>query len=160
MSESSKLNRPPTTPVVQLFTDGSCRGNPGPGGWAFLLRHVGTGSEREESGGELQTTNNRMELEAVIRGLQALTQRAQVEVITDSVYVAKGCAEWLKKWKANDWRRREKGRFKPLKNSEQWQTLDTLLAKHDVRFTTIRGHAGHPENERCDDLAVEAALNQ
>jgi ribonuclease HI len=99
-----------------------------------------------------------MELQAVISGLEALTTRSEVEVITDSSYVAKGSSEWLPGWKRNGWRRREGQQWKPVKNVELWQALDELLAKHRVRFTWIRGHAGHPENERCDELAVAAAL--
>ncbi len=145
-------------PFVQLFSDGACRGNPGPGGWAYILRHPATGTEKEGSGGEKQTTNNQMELMAVIAGLQALKNRSSVEVITDSSYVAKGSSEWLPGWKKNGWRRREKNSWKPVKNQELWQQLDELLAAHEVRFTWIRGHAGHAENERCDELAVAAAL--
>jgi ribonuclease HI len=98
-----------------------------------------------------------MELAAVIEGLQALTARSRVEVITDSAYVAKGCTEWLPGWKRNGWQRKEKGRLKPLKNAELWQRLDELLAGHEVRFTVIKGHSCHAENERCDQLAVAAA---
>lgn len=145
-------------PVVQLFTDGACRGNPGPGGWAYLLRHPATESEKEASGGAAQTTNNQMELQAVISGLNALKTRSRVEVVTDSVYVAKGSREWLPQWKANNWRRRDGRSFKPVKNEDLWRELDRLLGRHDVHFTIIRGHQGHPENERCDQLAVQAAL--
>lgn len=145
-------------PFVQLFTDGACSGNPGPGGWAYLLRHPASGREREGSGGAPRTTNNQMELQAVIQGLSALHRRSRVEVITDSAYVAKGSAEWLPGWKRNGWRRREGGRLKPLKNADLWKELDRLLERHEVHFTVIKGHAGHPENERCDQLAVEAAL--
>ena len=145
-------------PRVQLFTDGACRGNPGPGGWAYLLRHPATGVEKEASGGSAETTNNQMELQAVIEGLKALKQRSSVEVVTDSAYVAKGAGEWLAGWKARQWRRREKNRWVPVKNVEYWQELDALLQQHDVRFTKIAGHSGHPENERCDELAVAAAL--
>jgi len=144
------------TPEVQLFTDGACSGNPGPGGWAFLLRHLPTGKELERSGAERQTTNNRMELTAVICGLAALKRSARVEVVSDSVYVGKGFSEWLAKWKANGWRRREKGRWAEIKNEDLWRQLDELLAKHQVRFRHVRGHSGHPENERCDTLAVAA----
>jgi ribonuclease HI len=143
---------------VQLFTDGSCRGNPGPGGWAYILRHPATGTEKEASGGESDSTNNRMELQAIIEGLAALTTCTAVEVITDSTYAAKGSREWMPNWKRNDWRRRESGRWKPVKNEDLWRRLDELLARHDVRFTMVRGHTGHPENERCDELAVEAAI--
>ena len=145
-------------PFVQLFSDGACRGNPGPGGWAYILRHPATGTEKEGSGGQADTTNNQMELMAVIAGLEALKHRSAVEVITDSSYVAKGCSEWLAGWKKNGWRRREGKTWKPVKNVELWQRLDELLAAHQVRFTWIRGHSGHPENERCDELAVAAAL--
>jgi len=145
-------------PLVQLFTDGACSGNPGPGGWAYILKHPASGKVVEASGGEGQTTNNRMELQAVIEGLEALKRRTAVEIITDSEYVAKGCLEWLPGWKRNNWRRREGKQFKPLKNEEHWRKLDELLTKHDVRFTVVRGHSGHPENERCDELAVAASL--
>ena len=143
--------------LVQLFTDGACRGNPGPGGWAFLLKHPATGAEKEVAGGDAATTNNRMELQAVIEGLRALTRRSEVEVITDSVYVAKGASEWMPGWKANGWQRREGKSFKPVKNVELWQDMDELLGRHDVRFTVVKGHSGHPENERCDELAVAAS---
>ena len=144
------------TPEVQLFTDGACSGNPGPGGWAFILRHAATGKELESSGGERETTNNRMEMTAVIRGLEALKRPARVEIITDSIYVGKGFSEWMPKWKLNGWRRREGGQLKPIKNEELWRQMDELLAKHQVRFTHVRGHQGHAENERCDTLAVAA----
>jgi ribonuclease HI len=144
------------TPEVQLFADGACSGNPGPGGWAFVLRHPASGKELERSGGERETTNNRMELTAVIRGLEALKRSTAVEVVTDSQYVGKGFSEWLPKWKANGWRRREGAQWKPIKNEDLWRQLDALLARHKVHFTHVRGHAGHPENERCDTLAVAA----
>jgi len=146
----------PDAPEVLLFTDGACSGNPGPGGWAFLLRHPASGKELERSEGEPETTNNRMELLAVIRGLEALKRPTRVELFTDSVYVGKGLSEWLPKWKANGWRRREGKRWKEIKNEELWRRLDHLLARHRVRFTHVRGHSGHPENERCDTLAVAA----
>ncbi len=142
---------------VELFTDGACRGNPGPGGWACVLRHPSTGTEKEFSGGDTATTNNRMELQAVIEGLRALTRDAQVEVVTDSVYVAKGASEWMSGWKSNGWRRREGRKWKPVKNVDLWQELDQLLVRHDVRFRVVKGHSGHPENERCDELAVAAS---
>lgn len=147
-------------PFVRLFTDGACRGNPGPGGWAYILKHPGTGHEKEASGGSPRTTNNQMELQAVIAGLEALNGPCEVELITDSVYVARGCREWLPKWKANGWKRREGKRLKPVKNEDRWRKLDELLARHEVRFEVVRGHSGHPENERCDELAVAAALEQ
>jgi ribonuclease HI len=145
-----------TTPEVQLFADGACSGNPGPGGWAYVLRHGKSGKEKEASGGERETTNNRMELTAVIRGLEALTRPAAVELVTDSVYVGKGLTEWMPKWKKNDWRRREGSRWAEVKNEDLWRRLDELLSRHRVRFTHVRGHSGHAENERCDALAVAA----
>ena len=150
-------NSSPAPPFVQLFTDGACQGNPGPGGWGYILRHPATGTEKEASGGEALTTNNQMEMTAVIEGLKALTRRSRVEIITDSTYVAKGAREWMPNWKANNWRRREKSGWKPVKNVEFWKKLDALLSQHEVKFTLVKGHAGHPENERCDELAVAAA---
>jgi ribonuclease HI len=144
------------TSEVQLFTDGACSGNPGPGGWAFILRHPVSGKELESSGGQPETTNNRMEMMAVIRGLEALKRPTRVEIISDSIYVGKGLSEWMPKWKLNGWRRREGGQLKPIKNEELWRQMDELLTKHQVRFTHVRGHQGHAENERCDVLAVAA----
>lgn len=141
---------------VHIFTDGACSGNPGPGGWAFVMRHVPTKTEKEESGGDPHTTNNRMELTAVIKGLEALKRPCRVEVFTDSEYVRRGLLDWMPKWKSNDWQRREGKQFKPVKNVELWQTLDVLVQKHVVTYTHVKGHSGHPENERCDELAVEA----
>ena len=143
-------------PEVHLFTDGGCSGNPGPGGWAYLLRHPASGKEVEQSGGERETTNNRMELTAVIEGLAALKKASHVELFTDSVYVGKGMSEWMGKWKANGWRRKEGKRMVPVKNEELWRRLDELLAVHDVRYTRVAGHSGHPENDRVDELAVAA----
>lgn len=148
-----------TLPFVQLFTDGACSGNPGPGGWGCILRHPATGTEKEFSGGRSSTTNNQMELQAVIEGLSLLTRKSRVEVITDSSYVAKGCKEWLPGWKRNGWKRKDGGRLVPIKNGDQWQMLDSLLSRHKVSFTLVRGHSGHPENERCDVLAVAAAAS-
>jgi len=139
---------------VQLFTDGACSGNPGPGGWAFILRHTKTGQEREESGGERETTNNRMEMMAVIRGLQALKKGCAVEIVTDSTYVGQGLTEWMPKWKSRGWKLPGN---KPVKNLDLWQELDRLIQTHTIKFTHVRGHSGHPENERCDELAVEAS---
>lgn len=149
-------SKSPKLAEVQLFTDGACSGNPGPGGWAFILRHPGSGKELEGSGSEGQTTNNRMELLAVIRGLEILKRPATVEVVSDSAYVLNGLSQWLPKWKANGWRRRERDGWKEVKNEDLWRNLDELAAKHRVHVTHIRGHAGHPENERCDALAVAA----
>jgi ribonuclease HI len=120
------------------------------------LRHPATGKELERFGAERETTNNRMELLAAIRGLEALKRPTSVELVTDSTYVGKGVSEWLPKWKANGWRRRERDRWAPIKNEELWRELDALLAKHRVHFKHVRGHSGHPENERCDALAVAA----
>lgn len=141
---------------VQLFTDGACSGNPGPGGWAFVLRHRALGKEVERSGGEKETTNNRMELMAVIQGLALLKWPCRVELLTDSVYVGKGLTQWIGKWKANDWRRKDGGRWVPVKNDDLWRQLDDLVNQHQLKYTRVAGHSGHPENERCDELAVAA----
>ena len=135
---------------VQLFTDGACSGNPGPGAWAAILRHGTT--EKELAGGEMDTTNNRMELTAVIRGLQALKEPCEVQITSDSTYVVHTIEKgWLNTWRANGWRKADK---KPVLNRDLWEELLPLLAEHVVRFHWIRGHAGHAENERCDALAV------
>jgi ribonuclease HI len=141
-------------PTVHLFTDGACSGNPGPGGWAFILRHPASGAEKESSGGEAETTNNRMELMAVIAGLTALTRPSDVDLYSDSQYVLKGLREWLASWKARGWRTADK---KPVKNQDLWERLDALKTGHTIRFHWIKGHNEHPENERCDQLAVQAA---
>ena len=141
---------------VHLFTDGACSGNPGPGGWGYILRHLPTGKESESSGGVAETTNNRMELTAVVKGLEALKRSCRVELFTDSVYVGKGISEWMPKWKANGWKRRENGKLKPVKNEDLWRRLDELMAKHNIKYTRVAGHSGHPENDRCDELAVAA----
>lgn len=139
-------------PRVELYTDGACLGNPGPGGWAYILRHpVKT---REDAGGEADTTNNRMELRAVIEGLSALTRPARVELYSDSKYVLQGLDEWMASWKKRGWKTASK---QPVKNRELWEKLDELIAKHKVSFHWVQGHAGHPENERCDELATAAA---
>lgn len=143
-------------PEVLLFTDGACSGNPGPGGWAFILKHAGTGKVLEKWGGERDTTNNRMELQAVIEGLSALKRPCHLELFTDSEYVRKGLSEWMAGWKRNGWKKREKGSLKPIKNVELWQALDKLVAPHEIKFTRVAGHSGHPENDRCDELAVAA----
>ncbi len=154
--DQSVEESPQEKPFVQLFTDGACSGNPGPGGWGFILKHPASGNEKESSGGESETTNNQMEMMAVISGLEALSRSSKVEVVTDSVYVAKGSQEWMPNWKKNGWRRKEGKSWKPVKNVELWQRLDELLSQHEVRFTVVKGHSGHPENERCDELAVAA----
>lgn len=143
---------PAQSPEVVLFTDGACSGNPGPGGWAFILRHPASGTEKVESGSEAETTNNRMELLAVIRGLEALKRPTVVELVTDSEYVGKGLTQWMAKWKVNHWRRGSSA----VKNADLWRRLDELASTHRVTFTHVRGHCGHPENERCDQLAVAA----
>jgi ribonuclease HI len=140
-------------PRIELYTDGACSGNPGPGGWAFILRDVRSGTEREESGGEARTTNNRMELISVIRGLRALTEACMVSLYSDSQYVINGLNDWLDQWKAAGWTR--KGR-KPVKNIELWKELDELRDFHRLDCHWVRGHSDHPENERCDRLAVAA----
>src|SRR3954465_2047486 len=139
---------PARKPEVQLFTDGACSGNPGPGGWAFILRHAASGKEMERSGGEAQTTNNRMELMAVVEGLRALTRPTYVELLTDSVYVGKGLSEWMPKWKANGWRRGKPGDHSAVKNVDLWKQLDELIAQHKLKYTRVAGHSGHAENDR------------
>ncbi len=138
--------------AVEIFTDGACSGNPGPGGWGAILRCDGT--EKELSGGEAATTNNRMELMAAIMALKALTRSSQVRLYTDSQYVQKGIHEWLPQWVARGWKTADK---KPVKNADLWQRLQAAIAPHKVEFIWVRGHAGHPENERADQLAVEAS---
>jgi ribonuclease HI len=133
---------------VVIYTDGACKGNPGPGGWGALLRW--SGHEKELFGGERQTTNNRMELTAVIEALSALKQRCQVAVYTDSSYVKNGITVWIHNWKQRGWRTTDK---KPVKNVELWQRLEALAASHDVRWHWVRGHDGDPGNERADELA-------
>lgn len=141
---------------VWLYTDGGCSGNPGPGGWAFILMHPSSGKKLEQSGGEALTTNNRMELQAVVEGLKALTRPTRVTLYTDSVYVGKGLSEWMPKWKAAGWRRRENNSWKEVKNVDLWQQLDELVAEHKLEYVRVAGHSGHPENDRCDELAVAA----
>lgn len=147
---------PARQPEVYLFTDGACSGNPGPGGWAFILRHLATGKELESRGGEWDTTNNRMELMAVIKGLSVLKRPCYIELFTDSEYVRKGLSEWMAGWKAKGWKRSEKGKLQPVKNDDLWKQLDVLIAQHFIKFTRVAGHSGHPENDRCDELAVLA----
>ena len=144
-------------PRVELYCDGACLGNPGPGGWAFLLRlHAASGPrEKEGRGGEAQTTNNRMELTGALKGLEALTRSCAVDLYCDSQYVVKGISQWLKGWKAAGWRKADKG---PVLNADLWQALDFQLARHEVTARWVRGHAGHAENERVDREARAAAL--
>ena len=140
---------------VELFTDGACSGNPGPGGWGAILRYAG--KEKELCGGDSQTTNNRMELLAVINGLKALKEPCVVKITTDSKYVSDAVTlGWAKSWQQNGWRKADK---KPALNSDLWQELLELLEMHDVQFNWVKGHAGHPENERCDALAVNFYKN-
>jgi ribonuclease HI len=134
--------------AVEIFTDGACRGNPGPGGWGAVLRYKGT--ERHLHGGEAHTTNNRMELMAVIRALEALKRRCRVRITTDSQYVQKGITQWIHGWKRRGWRTADK---RPVKNEDLWRELDALCAQHDVSWEWVRGHSGHPENELADQLA-------
>lgn len=136
---------------VEVFTDGACRGNPGPGGWAALLRYGGV--ERALSGAEPETTNNRMELTAAIEALEALKRACTVELTTDSTYVRNGVTQWLESWKRRGWRTADK---KPVKNQDLWQRLDSAARRHRISWHWVRGHSGHPENERVDALANEA----
>jgi ribonuclease HI len=137
--------------VVDIYTDGACRGNPGPGGWAAVL--TSGGREKEISGAQIQTTNNRMELQAVIEALQALKRPVDVRLYTDSQYVRRGILEWLPQWKARGWKTADK---KPVKNQDLWEVLEAAAARHRVEWHWIRGHSGIPGNERCDALANAA----
>ena len=139
--------------LVDAFTDGACSGNPGPGGWGALLRYRGT--ERELSGGEPHTTNNRMELMAAISVLEALKRPSRVRIHTDSTYVRDGITRWMLRWKRNGWKTADK---KPVKNVDLWQRLEAAMSPHDVTWQWVRGHAGHPENERADALARGAIV--
>lgn len=133
---------------VEIFTDGACSGNPGPGGWGAILRFRGV--ERELKGGEAQTTNNRMEMTAVLEALNALRRPCAIDLYTDSEYVKKGMTEWLRGWKARGWKTADK---KPVKNDDLWKALDEAAARHRISWHWVKGHAGHPENERADALA-------
>lgn len=133
---------------VEIFTDGACSGNPGPGGWGVILRW--NGITRELYGGEPDTTNNRMELTAAINALNALKEPCAIDLYTDSVYVCDGISNWIESWKVRGWKTSTK---KPVKNAELWQALDSARARHRVNWHWVKGHAGHPENERCDELA-------
>ena len=137
--------------VVEIFTDGACSGNPGPGGWGAILRYKG--HEKELSGGETATTNNRMELMAAIAALEALKKPTRVRVFTDSQYVHNGIRTWIHDWKKRGWKTADK---KPVKNIDLWQRLEAALETHDIDWHWIRGHSGHPENERADALARKA----
>ena len=148
--------KPSADTEVIIYTDGACSGNPGPGGWAFILRHVPTGKTMEQTGATLQTTNNQMELQALIEGLQSLQRPTHVHVVTDSTYLKQGLTEWIQNWKRRGWKRKTSNGLKPVKNVEQWKHLDELTQMHTLSFELVRGHVGHPENERCDELAVNA----
>ena len=137
-----------TGAVIEIYTDGACKGNPGVGGWGALLN--GGGKTRELFGGEAHTTNNRMELMAVIRALEALKRRCRVRLHTDSKYVQQGISEWIHAWKKRGWKTADK---KPVKNEDLWRELDEIAAKHDVEWLWVKGHAGHDGNERADELA-------
>ncbi|UTW52628.1 ribonuclease HI [bacterium SCSIO 12827] len=134
--------------TIEIFTDGACSGNPGPGGWGVLLRW--RDHEKELFGGEAQTTNNRMELMAAIRGLESLTRPSRVRLVTDSTYVKDGITKWIHGWKRNGWKTAAK---KPVKNEDLWRRLEAALAPHDVEWQWVKGHDGHAENERADELA-------
>ena len=138
---------------VKVITDGACKGNPGPGGWGVVIRSVA--QEKELSGGEAQTTNNRMELTAAIRGLEALTRPCHVTLVTDSVYVKDGITRWIHGWQRNGWRTSDK---KPVKNTELWQELLAATLRHRIDWVWVKGHAGDADNERADRLASDAAL--
>ncbi|WP_420406246.1 ribonuclease HI [Nisaea sp.] len=133
---------------VEIFTDGACSGNPGPGGWGAILRYGD--AEKELSGGEKETTNNRMELMAAITALETLTRPMHVDIYTDSTYVRDGITKWIHGWKKRDWRTADK---KPVKNLELWQRLEAACGRHEIDWHWVKGHAGHPENERADELA-------
>ena len=133
---------------VQIFTDGACRGNPGPGGWGVLLRYGD--QERQLFGGEQETTNNRMELLSVIEGLSALKRPCEITLTSDSTYVLKGIQEWMSNWKKRGWKTASKN---PVKNVDLWQRLDALIESHDIEWCWVKGHSGHPENELADQLA-------
>lgn len=135
-------------PRIEIFTDGACLGNPGPGGWAAILRNDGI--EKEITGGERATTNNRMELMAAIRALEALKTRSKIILHTDSRYVMDGITQWLPRWKTNGWKTSDK---KPVKNGDLWRELETQAARHDIEWRWVRSHSGHDENERVDKLA-------
>ena len=140
-------------PAIEVFTDGACSGNPGAGGWGGILRYGEI--EKELSGGEENTTNNRMELTAVIEALKALKKECDITIYTDSRYVMDGVQEWMPNWKRNGWKTTNKK--SPVKNVELWQILDSLLSKHKIKWVWVKGHNGHPENERVDKLARDEA---
>lgn len=140
--------------IVKIFTDGACRGNPGPGGWGVLLRY--NGHEKELYGGEEETTNNRMELMAAIVALESLTRECKVELTTDSQYVRNGITKWMDGWKKKNWKTAAK---KPVKNKDLWQRLDSAVQRHQIEWLWVKGHSGHPENELADQLANKGIEN-
>lgn len=144
MSETETENKK----RIEIYTDGACSGNPGPGGWGAILRFQG--SEKELSGGQPSTTNNQMELQAAIEALKALKESCVVDLYTDSQYLRQGITQWIHNWKRNGWKTSDK---KPVKNQELWVSLDELVKIHSITWHWLKGHAGHPENERCDELA-------
>ena len=146
------------TEVVEIFTDGACRGNPGPGGWGAVLRYKGT--EKDLCGAEADTTNNRMELTAAIKALESLKRRCHVKLTTDSVYVKSGITEWMHRWKQKGWKTADK---KPVKNNDLWQQLDLVTLQHDIEWHWVKGHSGHRENDRADalaNLAIDTMLDR
>lgn len=151
-------NSLPQLRSVELYTDGACSGNPGPGGWAYVLRDGPTKQVREGAGGQAMTTNNQMELQAVIEGLLALKRPCLVHLYADSQYVLNGLKSWMAGWKKNNWRRKSGSKWEAVKNVELWQQLDELVVLHRIEFHHVKGHSGHQENERCDELAVAASM--
>ena len=141
-------------PQIILYTDGACRGNPGPGGWACILRDLGSGQTKELCAGSSRTTNNRMEMRAALAGLSALKKPCHVKLVSDSQYVIKGLTEWVAGWKRRGWRTATKA---PVKNVDLWQQLDAEAARHRISCEWVKGHAGHAFNEKCDELACKAA---
>nr|VFK55554.1 MAG: ribonuclease HI [Candidatus Kentron sp. TUN] len=153
-TDTQNMNAKDTNNTVEIFTDGACRGNPGPGGWGVLLRY--RGQEKTLSGAEKLTTNNRMELMAAIAGLEALKRRCKVKLTTDSQYLRDGITRWIPGWKRKGW---QTGNKTPVKNQDLWRRLDALSSHHDVSWAWVRGHSGHTENERVDALARKALDN-
>lgn len=137
--------------TIEIYTDGACKGNPGPGGWGVLLRYKGT--EKTLFGAEPHTTNNRMELTAAVKGLEVLKRACEVELYTDSQYLRQGMMSWMEKWKKNGWKNSKK---EQVKNADLWQELDEQASKHKINWHWVKGHSGHPENERADQLANQA----
>jgi ribonuclease HI len=153
MEQPTAAAKKPNEKIVDIYTDGACSGNPGPGGWGVLLRY--DGHEKELYGGEPLTTNNRMELMAAIMALESLKRPVKARVHTDSQYLRGGITQWIHDWKRKGWRTADK---KPVKNVDLWQRLEAALERHDVQWLWVRGHAGHPENERADALARRGVL--